>query len=84
MSRFAVKPEDEAVTRDLTQEKPVEITFLEHYMVNKQKNSVASPGTSKTEVLQEDVWIPAVCHLQCVDQACSMKVHRVNGIAVGD
>ena len=52
-------------------------------MVNKQKNSVASPGTSKTEVLQEDVWIPAVCHLQCVDQACSMKVHRVNGIAVG-
>ena len=51
-------------------------------MANKQKKpSEAIIG--KIEEAQEDVWIPAVCHLQCVDQACSMKVHRVNGVAVG-
>jgi hypothetical protein len=52
-------------------------------MANKQKKSVTPTIENKTTGIQEDVWIPAVCHLQCVDQACSMKVHRVNGVAVG-
>ena len=38
-------------------------------MANKQKKSVTPTIENKTTGIQEDVWIPAVCHLQCVDQA---------------
>ncbi|MGP8080844.1 MAG: molybdopterin-dependent oxidoreductase [Dehalococcoidales bacterium] len=51
-------------------------------MENKQKNFVVSPDSSKTAEVQEDVWIPAVCTAQCVDECCLMKVHRVNGVAI--
>ena len=52
-------------------------------MANKQKKSVTPPIGNEAAGIQEDVWIPAVCHVQCVDQGCLMKVHRVNGVAVG-
>jgi phenylacetyl-CoA:acceptor oxidoreductase len=52
-------------------------------MANKQKKSLIFPPVNETGGIQEDVWIPAVCHAQCVDQGCLMKVHRVNGVAVG-
>jgi hypothetical protein len=51
-------------------------------MANK-KNMLSSIG-KETGGIQEDVWIPAVCHAQCVDQGCLMKVHRVNGVAGWD
>ena len=47
------------------------------------KKNMLSPIGNETGDNQEDVWIPAVCHAQCVDQGCLMKVHRVNGVAVG-
>jgi phenylacetyl-CoA:acceptor oxidoreductase len=50
---------------------------------NQKKTSISSVKNKGSEPVLEDVWIPAVCHLQCVDQACSMKVHRVNGVVVG-
>ena len=31
----------------------------------------------------EDVWIPSLCEGQCIDQPCLIRVHRVNGVAVG-
>ena len=50
--------------------------------MSNKKNMLSSIGNDTGEI-QEDVWIPAVCHAQCVDQGCLMKVHRVNGVAVG-
>ena len=52
-------------------------------MPDKQKKPVKPPIGDKAAEIKEDVWIPAVCHAQCVDQGCLMKVHRVNGVAVG-
>ncbi len=52
-------------------------------MANKKKNTMSPSIENETGAIQEDVWIPAVCHAQCVDQGCLMKVHRVNGVAVG-
>ena len=33
--------------------------------------------------VKEDVWIPTLCESQCADAPCLLKVHRVNGVAVG-
>ena len=49
----------------------------------KQKKSATPPIGSEAGGIQEDVWIPAVCNAQCVDRGCLLKVHRVNGVAVG-
>jgi len=32
---------------------------------------------------KEDVWIPTLCESQCADAPCLLKVHRVDGVAVG-
>ncbi len=53
-------------------------------MENKRKGSVIS--LARNEVgggVQEDVWVPAECDGQCTDRNCLLKVHRVNGVAVG-
>lgn len=34
-------------------------------------------------VAREDIWIPTLCESQCADAPCLLKVHRVNGVAVG-
>lgn len=31
----------------------------------------------------EDTWIPAICEGYCSDNPCALRVHRVNGLAVG-
>ncbi len=31
----------------------------------------------------EDIWIPTLCESQCADAPCLLKVHRVDGVAVG-
>jgi anaerobic selenocysteine-containing dehydrogenase len=33
--------------------------------------------------VEEDVWIPSICESQCADAPCLLRVHRVNGVAVG-
>lgn len=33
--------------------------------------------------VKEDIWIPTLCESQCADAPCLLRVHRVNGIAVG-
>jgi phenylacetyl-CoA:acceptor oxidoreductase len=33
--------------------------------------------------VKEDVWIPTLCESQCADAPCLVRVHRVNGVAVG-
>lgn len=33
--------------------------------------------------MKEDVWIPTVCESQCADAPCLLRVHRVDGVAVG-
>jgi anaerobic selenocysteine-containing dehydrogenase len=56
----------------------------EDYMANKKKNPVTSIAVvNNTKAMQEDVWIPGGLSRACVDQGLLMKVHRVNGVAVG-
>lgn len=33
--------------------------------------------------VKEDVWIPTLCESQCADAPCLLRVHRINGVAVG-
>jgi anaerobic selenocysteine-containing dehydrogenase len=33
--------------------------------------------------VREDVWIPSICESQCADAPCLLRVHRINGVAVG-
>ena len=33
--------------------------------------------------MKEDVWIPTLCESQCADAPCLLRVHRVDGVAVG-
>ena len=33
--------------------------------------------------IQEDTWIPAICEGYCSDNPCALRVHRINGVAVG-
>lgn len=33
--------------------------------------------------MQEDIWVPTVCESQCADAPCLLRVHRINGVAVG-
>ena len=33
--------------------------------------------------VREDVWIPSLCESQCADAPCLLRVHRINGVAVG-
>ena len=37
----------------------------------------------KKTVYREDIWIPTLCESQCADAPCLLKVHRVDGVAVG-
>ena len=40
-------------------------------------------SVSKKTSNWEDTWIPTLCESQCADAPCLLKVHRVNGVAVG-
>ena len=44
---------------------------------------VVSAVETGTKGIQEDVWIPAICESTCVESPCLLRVHRVNGVAVG-
>jgi len=33
--------------------------------------------------LHENIWVPTVCESQCADAPCLLRVHRINGVAVG-
>ena len=52
-------------------------------MANKQNKSMTSPIGSEAGGVQEDVWIPTICESTCVESPCLLRVHRVNGVAVG-
>ena len=49
----------------------------------RKRNETSFRGSEAEEGVKEDIWIPSICAGQCVDEGCSLKVHRVNGIAVG-
>jgi len=33
--------------------------------------------------MKEDVWIPTLCESQCADAPCLLRVHRIDGVAIG-
>jgi len=52
-------------------------------VATKKTKSATPAAITETPEIQEDVWIPALCESTCVESPCLLRVHRVNGVAVG-